>query len=123
MRDFRKLTVWQRAHQLTLDTYRLTAGFPRHEAYGLVAQMRRAAASVPTNIAEGAGRDTRSDYDRFLSYAAGSLNELEYQILLAVGLGYSTDAESGSLSDEVRQVRAMLTTLRHRVNPGTGTSA
>ena len=72
MRDFRDLQVWQKAHRLTLDVYRATRSFPTEERYGLTAQLRRSAASIPTNIAEGCGRDGERELARFISIAAGS---------------------------------------------------
>ena len=80
MRDFRKLDVWDRAHQLTLDVYRATGSFPSNERFGLTTQMRRCAISIPSNIAEGAGRESRPDYARFLGVAIGSAHELDYQL-------------------------------------------
>ena len=79
MRDYTKLTVWQKSHELVLETYRAVARFPKNETYGLAAQMRRAASSIPSNIAEGAGRRTPGDYRKFLDIASGSASELEYQ--------------------------------------------
>jgi four helix bundle protein len=87
MRDFRKLMVWQKAHQLTLGIYELTANFPRDEVYGLTSQVRRAAASIPANVAEGCGRDGDTELARFLRIAMGSANELEYHLILARDLG------------------------------------
>ncbi|HXJ93748.1 MAG TPA: four helix bundle protein [Terriglobia bacterium] len=88
MQHFRDLKVWQRSHALVLDLYRITAGFPKDERFGLVSQLRRAAASVPTNIAEGAKRQGRQDYARFLNIAEGSLAETEYLVLLSRDLSY-----------------------------------
>src|SRR5216117_3162989 len=83
MKDFRKLQVWEKAHQLALALYQVTASFPRDETYGLVSQIRRAAASIPSNIAEGCGRDGDPELSRFCIIARGSASELEYQILLS----------------------------------------
>ena len=83
MKDFRQLKVWQRAHQLTLDIYKTTASFPRSEAYGLTPQIRRAAVSIPSNLAEGCGRNGDAELARFCSIVSGSASELENQILLA----------------------------------------
>jgi four helix bundle protein len=83
MKDFRNLTVWQRAHELALATYRATADFPRTEIYGLTSQIRRAASSIGANIAEGCGRGTDADFGRFLVIAMGSASELDYHLLLA----------------------------------------
>src|SRR5436309_11705815 len=83
MKDFRKLKVWEKAHQLVLTVYQLTTPFPREETYGLTAQIRRSALSIPSNIAEGCGRDGDAELARFCLIARGSATELQYQILLA----------------------------------------
>src|SRR5438093_3248069 len=83
MKDFRKLMVWEKAHQLTLSIYQVTAAFPSEETYGLTSQMRRAASSIPSNIAEGCGRQGDAELSRFCTIARGSASELEYQILLS----------------------------------------
>ena len=87
MQDFRNLEVWSRAHKLTLRIYALTERFPRSEMFGLSSQLRRAAASVPTNLAEGCGR-TQAEFGRFVQISFGSACEVEYQLLLARDLGY-----------------------------------
>jgi four helix bundle protein len=86
--SFRDLRVWQEAMRLSVETYRLTAGFPKYEIYGLAQQMRRAAVSVPSNIAEGKGRHSNREFTHFLFNARGSLLELETQILIAEELQY-----------------------------------
>ena len=88
MQRFTDLKVWQRSHQLTLEVYRLTTGFPSEERFGLVSQLRRAAASAPTNIAEGSKRQSNSEYSRFLNIAEGSLVETEYLLMLCRDVGY-----------------------------------
>jgi len=95
MRSFRTFKVWEKAHQLTLDIYQTTARFPREETYGLCAQMRRSSSSIPTNIAEGCGRQGRNELARFLQIAMGSASELQYQLLLARDLNM---LESGTFS-------------------------
>ena len=87
MQDFRNLSVWRLAHELTLAAYRETSRFPSSEQFGLTSQMRRSAASIATNIAEGCGRGSDADFGRFLQIALGSASELEYQLLLAADLG------------------------------------
>lgn len=87
-RDFRKIAAWRRAHELTLAGYRATGSFPDDERYGLVSQMRRACASISTNVAEGCGRSTNNELSRFIDIATGSASEVEYQLLLAKDLGY-----------------------------------
>ena len=78
MIDYRKYNVWQKAHQLVLDTYSVTAMFPKTEQFNLISQINRAAVSIPTNIAEGCGRQTQKELIRFLYISSGSAHELEY---------------------------------------------
>ncbi len=89
LKSYRELIVWQKAYKLVLEIYKFTYNFPKTETYGLVQQIRRAAISIPSNIAEGYGRKHRTDYHRFLSIAYGSLLELETQYLLSIDLGYA----------------------------------
>jgi four helix bundle protein len=83
MKDFRQLKVWEKAHHLALEVYKATAIFPKEELYGLTSQLRRAGVSIPTNIAEGCGRNTDAYFARFLQIAMGSASETEYEIILA----------------------------------------
>ena len=107
-RDFRKITAWQRAHALTLRIYRATSAFPRDERFGMVAQIRRACTSIPTNVAEGCGRSTNNELARFIDIATGSASEVEYQLLLAKDLGYLPEDQYTNLSTEVVEIRRML---------------
>lgn len=91
--NYRELKVWQKGHQLVLNVYKLTNDYPRHELYGLVSQMRRAAVSVPANIAEGFKRFGKKDKVRFYNIAQGSLEELDYHLLLSKDLKYIEDKE------------------------------
>lgn len=111
MKDFRDLKVWDKAHALTLSVYRLTGGFPASEVYGLSSQMRRSAASIPANIAEGCGRDGDKELARYLQIAMGSASELEYHLLLAKDLGYSGQDSHASAQDQVAEVKRMLSAL------------
>ena len=88
MSDFRKLTVWQKAHRITLDVYRAASSFPPAELYGLTSQMRRCCVSIGSNIAEGCGRSGDVEKARFLRISKGSASELEYQVLVSRDLGY-----------------------------------
>jgi four helix bundle protein len=115
MQQFRELKVWQRSHQLVLDLYRLTEGFPPGERFGLVSQLRRAATSVPTNIAEGSKRRSRRDYARFLNLAEGSAAETEYLLLLSRDLGYVESNTSQPLLVEAGAISHMLHALRVKV--------
>ena len=115
MKDFHKLKVWEKAHQLTLGIYQITKEFPKDEMYGLTSQMRRACASIPTNIAEGCGRDSQADLTRYLYMAMGSSSELEYQLILSHDLHYVADQAYEELSSELIEVRRMLNSLIQKV--------
>ncbi len=117
MQHFGDLKVWQRSHALVLELYRLTAGFPGDERFGLVSQLRRAAVSVPTNIAEGAKRQGQQDYARFLNIAEGSLAEAEYLVLLSRDLGYLTPEAAERSLAEIPEIARMLYALRTKVEP------
>jgi four helix bundle protein len=108
MKDFRDLTVWRRAHELTLHVYKLTASFPAEERFGLTSQIRRCTVSIASNIAEGCGRGSDAELGRFLQIAMGSASELEYQLLLAADLAFSTSTDCDSAIQEVVQVKRML---------------
>lgn len=115
MRDYRRLEVFSASHRLTLDIYESTRAFPVAERFGLVSQLRRAATSIGSNIAEGAGRPTDADFARFIGVAMGSANELEYQICLGRDLGWMDDDSAEHLQASTRQVRSMLTRLHQRL--------
>ena len=109
MRDYRSLKVWEKGHEFTLAVYKATRGFPSEERYGLTRDLRRSAASVPTNIAEGCGRDSERELHRFMSIAAGSASEAEYQLLLALDLGYVTPTTHRDLNSRATELKRMLT--------------
>jgi four helix bundle protein len=111
MKDFRKLTVWLKAHELTLAAYKATRVFPKDELYGMTSQIRRCAASVPANLAEGCGRGTDADFARFVRIACGSANELEYHFLLARDLELLDKTVHRALNAGVVEVKRMLTAL------------
>jgi four helix bundle protein len=115
MKDFRDLQVWQKAHLLTLSSYRATTAFPKHELYGLTGQIRRCATSIAANIAEGCGKRGNGEFQRFLNIATGSASELEYHLLLARDLGYLTETEYPALSTGVVEVKRMLASLARKV--------
>ncbi len=108
MKDFKELKVWQKSHALTLAIYTSTRSFPKDEAFGLTSQMRRAAASVPANIAEGCGRSGDAELGRFLGIAMGSASELEYHLLLAHDLGLVSEADYPPLNEQTIEVKRML---------------
>ena len=108
MRDFHKLGIWQRSHQLTIDVYKVSKSFPKDEMFGLTSQIRRAASSVPTNIAEGCGRASNKDFAHFLQIAIGSASEVEYELLLAHDLEYINDEAFNKLTSETIAIRKMI---------------
>ena len=115
MTDFRKLKVWRSAHELTLDTYRVTAVFPKEELYGLTSQLRRASASIGANIAEGCGRRSDGEMHRFLQIARGSASEVEYHFLLARDLHFIKDVDYEKFARQSDEIQRMLTALMQSV--------
>lgn len=115
MQRFTELKVWQRSHALALEIYRMTATFPDAERFGLTSQIRRAATSVPSNIAEGSKCAHRKDYARFLNIAEGSAAELEYLLILARDLGLISQERSQPAAGEVEEIARMLYGLRSKV--------
>jgi four helix bundle protein len=115
VQDFRNLKVWEKAHLLALAVYRATEAFPARERYGMTSQLRRAAYSVPGNLAEGCGRGTDRDFARHVQIALGSASELEYFLLLARDLGYLEHAAHETLEAGVREVKRMLAALVGRL--------
>lgn len=111
LRNYKELKVWQKAYQLCLEVYKITKGFPREERYGLTSQIRRAAVSVPSNIAEGYGRKTTPEYIRSLYIAYGSNCELDTQISLSGDLGYMRAQEKEMLQRSIGEVERMLKAL------------
>jgi four helix bundle protein len=116
MKDFRQLKVWEKAHHLTLAVYQVTASFPRDEIYGLTSQMRRAASSIPSNLAEGCGRNSDAELARFSSIAAGSASELEYHLLLARDLNLIPLNDHQLLTEQVVEIKRMLSGLVQKLS-------
>ena len=115
MQDFRNLKVWEKAHALTLDVYRVSKSFPREEMYGLTSQVRRASVSIGSNIAEGSCRKGDAEFARFLQMAAGSASEVEYQLLLARDLEFLKIVDYQRVSNEVVEVKRMLAALMQKL--------
>lgn len=115
MRDFNQLKVWQKAHQLVLNVYRLTRDFPPDERFGLTAHLLRSAVSIPSNIAEGCGRQGDKELARFLSIAAGSASETEYQLILARDLAYLDPEHHQEFDAQVNEVKRMLNVFIQRL--------
>lgn len=118
MRDFRTIKAWEKGHALTLAVYQATSQFPREDQFGLTSQMRRAAASVPANIAEGCGRDGKAELVRFCQIGFASTSELEYWLILARDLSHLDESTFATLTAQTVEVKKMLgaflTTLRGR---------
>jgi four helix bundle protein len=117
MGNYRDLKVWEKAHHLTLAVYAATRAFPCEELYGLTSQIRRAASSVPANIAEGKGRFGNAEFSRFLQIALGSACELDYHLLLARDLTYLTADVQQRLERDLEEIRAMLVGLIQKLTP------
>jgi four helix bundle protein len=112
MRDYQKYEMWNEAHQVTLLIYnQIAPRIPRIEQFGLTSQMKRAACSVPLNIAEGCGRNSEKDFVHFLDMSLGSAHELEYCLLLVKDLGYLEIDEYIPLNKKINSIKAMLITL------------
>lgn len=115
MKDFRELKVWQKAHELTLAVYRISATLPREELYGLSSQLRRSSSSIAANLAEGCGRNGDAEFARFCSLAMGSASELEYHLLLAKDLRLISIADYEPLAARVTEVKRMLAALLQKL--------
>jgi four helix bundle protein len=111
LKNYKELTIWQKSYQLCLEIYRITKIFPGEERYGLTSQIRRAAVSVPSNIAEGYGRKTTPEYIQALYVAYGSNCELETQILISGDLGYINGEDIKKLQKDIGEVERMLKAL------------
>jgi four helix bundle protein len=115
MRNYRDLQVWKKAHDLTLELYRVSQRFPREEMYGITGQLRRATVSIGANLAEGCGRRTSTELARFVRIAMGSASELDYHPLLSRDLGFMAGDEFTSASAKLIEVRKMLTSFLNSV--------
>jgi four helix bundle protein len=111
LKNYKDLKVQQKSYALCLEIYRITAKFPKEEIYGLISQIRRSAVSIPSNIAEGYGRKTTTDYIRMLYISYGSVCELETQILLAGDLDLIEKGELGKLKKDIAEIERMLKAL------------
>ena len=123
MKDFRTLKVWEKAHTLTLAIYKATEKFPKHELYALTNQIQRAAVSVPTNIAEGCGKDSDAELKRYFVIAMGSSSELEYLLLLARDLKYLPEDSHQILNSDLIEVRRMLNAFIQKLKASTSPHA
>jgi four helix bundle protein len=111
LKNYKELNVWQKAYELCLKIYQITAKFPNEERYGLTSQIRRSVVSIPSNIAEGYGRKTTLDYIRMLYISYGSVCELETQILLSGDLGFIDKGELDTAKKDIAEIERMLKAL------------
>jgi four helix bundle protein len=115
VRSYRELKVWQKGIELVKMVYVLTRKFPQSETYGLASQMQRAAVSIPSNIAEGQGRQHTGEFRQFLYIAIGSAAELDTQLIVAIELGYSTTEDAQPLLDLILEIRKMTYALINKL--------
>ncbi|MDO8527651.1 MAG: four helix bundle protein [Deltaproteobacteria bacterium] len=113
--NYRELDIWKKGMTICEKVYFLTASFPSHEQYGVISQLRRAAVSVPANIAEGFGRKSNGDFKRFLNIATGSLLEVETHIELSRRLHYCADVEAANLFEETNHLGKMMTRFTQKI--------
>src|SRR5437764_8109594 len=115
--NYKDLLVWQKAMALAKAIYGLTRSFPREEKFGLVAQMRRAAVSIPSNLAEGQARHTTGEFIQFISHAEGSVAELDMQLILSIELNFCADENAQSAFGLINDLRKMLNVLCRKLAP------
>jgi four helix bundle protein len=119
IKSYHDLNVWQYGRRLVVETYRMTASFPKHELYGLASQMQRASVSIPSNIAEGFSRRGTKDYMQFISIAIGSLNELDTQSYVAQDLGYISENQIQPYRNTIISLQKMLHSMRGKLKDAT----
>jgi len=115
MVDYRKYIVWQKSHQLVLDMYKVTAAYPKSEQFNLISQINRACLSIPTNIAEGCGRETQKELIRYLYISSGSAHELKYLILVSKDLHFIPEVLYFKLNSDINEIKKMLAALIRKV--------
>ena len=118
MRNFKQYDVWKRSHTLVLRIYTVTRNFPETEKYALISQMKRAAYSIPSNIAEGCGRNSDKDFNRFLQISLDSAHELEYFVHLTYDLNFIDDKIQMELDSEINLIKSMLYNLSQKLKYG-----
>jgi len=117
MKTFRDLLIWQKSMLLVIATYEKTKSFPQTEIYGLTSQLRRCAISIPSNIAEGYGRETRKELARYLTISIGFLYEFQTQIEIAKSIHYLNESEFNSLYENSREIEIMIKTFARKLSP------
>ncbi|MDY6292500.1 MAG: four helix bundle protein [Bacteroidales bacterium] len=115
MIDFKTLNYWKKAYKFSLDIYRETTSFPREEKYGLTSQIRRAAISIPINISEGSGRNSKKEFANFLQISLGSASEVECELLLSKDIGYLNPEKCLYLLNELSEIRKMIFSYRESI--------
>jgi four helix bundle protein len=115
MRDFKKYDVWQLSHSFALEVYKLTATFPKEELFGVTSQIRRAAASIATNISEGCGRNSDKEFSQFLNFALGSASETEYLLILSNDLNYISIERFQDLENQINVIKSKLYKLKEKL--------
>jgi four helix bundle protein len=116
MHRYKELKVWQKAVDLAVEVYRITEKLPAHERFGLIFQINKCVVSIPSNIAEGAGRNTKKDFDNFLGISLGSSFELDTQVIISNRLGYIPNEEFQKIEDELGQIQKMIVRLKQSLN-------
>jgi four helix bundle protein len=117
MKTFRNLLIWQKAMNLVTETYQITKTLPKEELFGLTSQVRRCSVSVPSNIAEGYGRNSNKEFSRFLNIAIGSLFEYQTQIEIAKNINYLNETNFNQLYEYSRELEAMMISFSKKINP------
>ncbi len=115
MKDYRKLLFWVKSHQFAKEVYEETKGFPKSELYGLTSQLRRAAVSIPTNIVEGCGRESKAELKRYLVIASGSAAEVEYLLFFASEIGLIQKEKYNNLNAKVLEIKKTLTSYKNKI--------
>ncbi|MGM9868425.1 MAG: four helix bundle protein [Sodaliphilus sp.] len=115
MRDFRNLEIWERGLQLAKQIYLVSRDFPSEEKYGLQSRIRRAATSIPINIAEGCGRESLKDFVHFIHFAEGSASEVECELIIAVELGFIDKLQAEPIIGEITQLRKMMNSYKLKI--------
>lgn len=111
MVNYKNYLVWQKSHKLVFEVYKILEIFPKDEQFNLVSQIKRASISIPTNIAEGCGRETQKELIRFLYISSGSAHELDYLVLISTELGFVSNEKSTFLLNEIEEIKKMLASL------------
>ena len=116
MKDFRKYEIWQLSHNFVLEIYLISKSFPKEEQFNITSQLRRAAASIPTNISEGCGRNSDKEFNHFLNIALGSTSETEYLIILCQDLNLIETENSIQLLEKINHIKSKIFKLKEKLN-------